>query len=424
MALGDLFGMGMNPAMAEYLGPDQLKALQNQSLLAAGLGILTANAPGPEPKSLGTALAAGFGAGSQNYSNGVNNMVQQQLVAQKLREAKRAMEFQEIEKNILLGGQPGAAGQAPADGSALAAPANPQLSKAATYRKLAEVAMMQGATDKAKAYNDMADRLDPRPEWGTPVKVTGPDGRPMMVQFDKLGNAKPVQGYGPAVDLPSEVTAVEYVNGRPIAGTGAAGMADLKQYNESKAARTNTNVNVNNTPEKKGEEKYWEALGKQLPELEAQAVQADRTNKTLQTLVDTSRKGTYTGMLAPGAIGASQFLQSFGFDAGDKLANSREFQATSNLLVLDFMAASGGARGFTESESKILYDAFPKIIDSPQARERIAKMLLTRNNRIIEEYKAAKGQFESGIGRQLPGRDIGPSTIAPAPKKSLQEIFK
>ena len=39
-------------------------------------------------------------------------------------------------------------------------------------------------------------------EMSTPFEVTGPDGKPMLVQQDKQGNIKPVQGYKPKGDAP------------------------------------------------------------------------------------------------------------------------------------------------------------------------------------------------------------------------------
>lgn len=204
---------------------------------------------------------------------------------------------------------------------------------------------------------------------------------------------------------PSEaIRDIEYLFGNSLAGSGSTGFENLKAYNESKSSKVNVNTGIN-----KGEEAYWSELGKNLPALESQAMSANRTNESLATLIDLGNKKTFTGGLAPGAIGATQFLSSIGLNVKpETLANTREFQAQSNILVLDFMGAMGGARGFSKEESAILYDAFPKIVDSPQARERIATMLIARNNRIIRDYNTTRDQFEKGVGKSLASPRILP----------------
>jgi hypothetical protein len=244
----------------------------------------------------------------------------------------------------------------------------PRSANAKKYFQAAKYYATSGRADLAKKYHDIGISLDPNPE--------------------------------------DAVRTLEYL-GYNVEGTETKGLDLLKQLNESKTSKT-TITNVNG-PQGKGDEKYWESLAKTIPEKEAQAVAANRTNLALRDMIELNNKGTFSGMLAPGAIGATQFLQSFGMNpAEDKLANTREFQASANILVLDFMGAMGGARGFSKEESAILYDAFPKIIDDPKARARIAKMLVTRNNRIIDEYKALTRQYEGGGGRPLPKVQVEP----------------
>jgi hypothetical protein len=162
-------------------------------------------------------------------------------------------------------------------------------------------------------------------------------------------------------------------------------------------------------PEKGATDAMWTEVGKELPKLATQARAANQTNQALSNLVEMGEKKTFSGLLAPGQIGASQFLTSFGVKvAPETLANSRTFQAASNVLVLDFMASMGGARGFSKEESAILYDAFPKIIDDPKSRTRIANMLIDRNNRIIDEFKTTKSSFEQATKTKTPFQDVQP----------------
>lgn len=248
---------------------------------------------------------------------------------------------------------------------------NTRKTNAMKYFQAAQYYAQRGDGDTAKKYHDIGISLDPNPS--------------------------------------QEIRDLEYL-GFNMAGTGDSGFNYIKQYNESKSPKTNVNVN---SGIQKGEEAYWSTLGKNLPELESQAMAAARTNEALQSMIDLGNKKTFTGPLAPTAIGATQFLNSFGLNVKpETLANTREFQAQANILVLDFMGAMGGARGFSKEESAILYDAFPKIIDSPQARERIARMLMARNNRLIRDYNTMRGQFEGGIGKPLASPRISPSEPA------------
>jgi hypothetical protein len=57
------------------------------------------------------------------------------------------------------------------------------------------------------------------------------------------------------------------------------------------------------------------------------------------------------------------------------------------------MASNGGARGFTEKETAILQDAFPKIVDSPQARQQIASLLRNRAKKDVDDYNSAVNTY-------------------------------
>lgn len=144
----------------------------------------------------------------------------------------------------------------------------------------------------------------------------------------------------------------------------------------------------------KGSQLGQELFLKKIDTLSGPATSANRIVNQVAAMEDATKKGTFTGALAPNAVGAAQFLSSFGIDVKpDTLANSRAFQAASNQLVLDFMAANGGARGFTEKETAILQDAFPKIVDSPQARTQIASLLRRRAKQDVTDYNRAVETF-------------------------------
>ena len=151
-----------------------------------------------------------------------------------------------------------------------------------------------------------------------------------------------------------------------------------------------TVVNLDTKGSQLGQELYL----KKIDSLEAPARNAGRILNQVNAMDKATEGGTFKGSMAPTAVGAAQFLESFGIKVKpDVLANTRAFQAASNQLVLDFMAANGGARGFTEKETAILQDAFPKIIDSPDARRQIADLLRNRALQDVEDYNFAVGEF-------------------------------
>jgi len=239
-------------------------------------------------------------------------------------------------------------------------PPGDRKSRAMQYFRAAQMFAMRGDAETAKKYHDMGMQFDPNPS--------------------------------------QEILDLEYL-GFDLQGTEQAGFDRLAQLNQSKVAGS----------ENVAEKSYFDSLGKNMVPLEIQARKAQQTNDQLARLDELNDQKTFRGILAPGQIGASQFFTSLGFDIKpDTLANSREFQAASNILVLDFMAAMGGARGFSKEESAILYDAFPKIIDSPQARSRIIRMLQRRNNDLINEYNGVRAEFERAIKRKLPTPELRP----------------
>jgi hypothetical protein len=151
-------------------------------------------------------------------------------------------------------------------------------------------------------------------------------------------------------------------------------------------------VNLDTKGSQLGQELYL----RKIDSLEGPARNAGRILGQVNAMDEATKRGTFTGSMAPTAIGAAQFLSSFGLQVKPEiLANSRAFEAASSRLVLDFMAANGGARGFTEKETAILQDAFPKIVDSPEARQQIAELLRDKALQDVEDYNFALEQFKT-----------------------------
>lgn len=207
-----------------------------------------------------------------------------------------------------------------------------------------------------------------------------------LVQFGKRGGKRET-GYAtpPKATTPTELS-------RLITERNALPQNDPQRaiYDDAiRKATTSAPAAVVNL-DTKGSQLGQELFIKKIDALSTPATNANRIINQVGAMEDATKKGTFTGAMAPNAVGAAQFLSSFGIDVKpDILANSRAFQAASNQLVLDFMASNGGARGFTEKETAILQDAFPKIVDSPEARQQIATLLRNRAKKDVADYNQA-----------------------------------
>jgi hypothetical protein len=200
-----------------------------------------------------------------------------------------------------------------------------------------------------------------------------------LVQFGKRGGRRDTGLKAPVKTPEPTTTQRDYDFAKSQGYTGS-----FEDFRRSSAPSTVVNLDT------KGSALGQELYLKKIDQLSGPATSANRIVNQVSAMDEATKRGTFTGAMAPNAVGAAQFLSSFGIDVNPEvLANTRAFQAASNQLVLDFMASNGGARGFTEKETAILQDAFPKIVDSPQARQKIASLLRNRAKKDVQDYNQA-----------------------------------
>jgi hypothetical protein len=261
--LGDMFGGGS--ALDEYMTPEQRAQLQNQGVMAAAMQLLASSGPSRTPVGLGQALGEAYGAGQKGYTAAQQNLLQSMSMKQKMDEAKAAKGMQANVSTFL-------AQKAPEGVDA-------KEFKAQQYMKLAD---LYAATnpDQANKFFDMAQKLTPvadkpvgepfraadgkyyqRTESGA-VKLFGagavtpaakPQGEPKMqlvggvpkmVQYYEDGSRQVLEGVSQYNAPSPDVTNLEYLTGESLAGTGAAGVAEVKDYKKS-GAGGGTTVSVN-----------------------------------------------------------------------------------------------------------------------------------------------------------------------------------
>jgi hypothetical protein len=215
--LGNMFSGG-DSELEKLLTAKQKEQLGLQSSLAAAAALLQASGRGPQRIGLGQALGGALQAGQSAYEKGTTNAFQQMLLSEKLKEGRRAQDLQTKVAGILTGPAPTALSP---EMQALAAPgmqAGPTVAraelaasiqppsanelKAGQYQQIADVYAAQGKSEDAKRYQEMSERLNPRPEIvGQPIEVTDTKGNPILVQQYKDGSVKTMTGYGPKRDV-------------------------------------------------------------------------------------------------------------------------------------------------------------------------------------------------------------------------------
>ena len=212
--LGNLFGGGGVPTgLDALLTEDQRKLLGRNAALSAAGALLQASGRSAVPISMGQALGSALQAGQQGYQQARASSFQDLLLGQKLQEAANAQKLQAQVAGILT--KPTTA--LSPEMQALAAPgmqAGPTVAraelaasipqpsageiKAGQYQQIADIYAAQGKSEDAKRYQEMAEKLNPKPEiTGQPFEVTDPKGNPLLVQQYKDGTVKTMQGFGP-----------------------------------------------------------------------------------------------------------------------------------------------------------------------------------------------------------------------------------
>jgi len=171
---------------------------------------------------------------SQMQSAQSRSQYQQQLLALKKRQADATATYQQgMQSNfddngaVVPGGgevlptdnlpDPGAGEWGPPAGApagpmpgAQAGPPNPMKIRADRYRKAAEFAARHGRSEDAKRYADIANSFDPivQEEWSQPQTAIVA-GKPVLVQFNKAGGQRIVEGIDPRRNLTAPQASAE-----------------------------------------------------------------------------------------------------------------------------------------------------------------------------------------------------------------------
>jgi hypothetical protein len=218
--LRNAVGGGGDSEIEKLLSSKQKDQLNMQATLAAAAQLLQAGGRSSQRIGLGQALGSALQAGQGAYEKGTTSAVQNLLLGEKLREGQRARDLQTQVAGVLTKAptvlspeqqalrapvsEAGPFGPKVARAELAAniqAPSANEL-KAGQYQQIADIYASQGRSEDAKRYQEMSERLNPRPEIvGQPIEVTDTKGNPILVQQYKDGSVKTMTGYGPKRDV-------------------------------------------------------------------------------------------------------------------------------------------------------------------------------------------------------------------------------
>ena len=181
---GLLFGNAPSSGLEGYLDPEQLRRMQQQGVMQAAMALLKASGPSTQRVGLGQALGEAYGAGQAGYQQAQQQGIAGLLTKQKMEEAKRNQELQQTVGTFL--GQQAPEGVSPTE------------FKAQQYMKLADIYAARNP-EQASKFFDMAQKLTPvrAKVSGQPFEVSGPEGKPILVQQNEYGDITTMQGFGP-----------------------------------------------------------------------------------------------------------------------------------------------------------------------------------------------------------------------------------
>jgi len=289
--LGGLLFGGADSGLNEYLSREQQKQMQSQALMSAAMSLLKNSGWTTQPVSIGQALGSAYEAGTAGYQGAQKNAIEQLMTKQKLDEYKRQVADQEAYSNMFaqmptagaamtpeqalsvgggqvgptpqraaMIGQPMPAGTATTGGMPALNPMQRSILARMTPKegraellKLAQPPEITGQAFKGadgKYYymtkqGPIPASIEPADlgaeEFGAPQPQVV-NGQIQMVQYNKKGESRVVQGAMPYEAQSPDIRAVEYIQGRPLAGTGEAGIANVGQYRQQIAPKNVVNV--------------------------------------------------------------------------------------------------------------------------------------------------------------------------------------
>ena len=312
--LGNMFGGGGDSELEKLLTAKQREQLGLQSTLSAAAALLQASGRSPQRIGLGQALGGALQAGQGAYEKGSAGAFQNLLLGAKLKGMQEETAGNEAYRKLFAGPAetPLTSAQAALMAPVSAAgPVGPTMARAQLAQQMPaqtatpgivsslnpEMRRILGGMTRKEGQPELLKIGMAQTEFGKPESmVIG--GKPVMVQYNKLGQSRIVEGVSSIAEaefgegrpevrdgktvmvqynklgqsriatgaMPYEaqspdIRAVEYISGAPLAGTGRAGIGQVGEYRQQIAPKTTVNVPVDMTGGQKGFENEMKLSG-------------------------------------------------------------------------------------------------------------------------------------------------------------------
>ena len=376
--IGDIFGGGMGATptgINALLSEEQRKLLGRNAAMSAAAALLQASGRSRTPISMGQALGSALQAGQQGYQQAQSGAFNQLLLEQKIKEMQQETAGNEAWRKLLAPQDrppvltPSQA--ALAAPMSIAGPVGPTMARADLAAQMPVPTAAPGAsgvfgslTPEQRAIIAGMPRKEGMPEvlkiaaaqadFGKPEPMVV-NGQVKMMQFNKLGQSKEYTGATPYEAQSPDIRAVEYISGKPLAGTGTAGIGQVGEYRKQIAPTTKVDVKL-----PPGQSQFLAGAGtetiKVLGDLTAGARSANETLINVEKMLPALDKA----ILGPAAdyrtamLRIGQQLGVAGADANEQLANTRIVVQGLAQQELDAAAQMRGQGSLTEGERGIL----------------------------------------------------------------------
>ena len=265
--LGNLFGGGGDSELEKLLTTKQKEQLGLQSTMAAAAALLQASGRSPQRIGLGQALGSALQAGQGAYEKGMTGAFGNLVTAAKLKEMQREANRQTAFTNLFSNATPtgltpaqaslaapvetaGRVGPTPDRAALMSAAPAPQQGGPFSFLSQTQRALLSGMKPE-QGLPEILKMSQAAEEYGPPTPVVM-NGKTVMVQYNKQGQPRIAQGVMPYEAQSPDIRAVEYISGRPLAGTGQPGIEDVGRYRQQIATRVDVKPVIDMTGGQKG----------------------------------------------------------------------------------------------------------------------------------------------------------------------------
>ena len=405
--LGNLFGGGGDSELEKLLTAKQKEQLGLQSTMAAAAALLQASGRSPQRIGLGQALGSALQAGQGAYEKGMTGAFGNLVTAAKLKEMQRealaneayAKQFTSPAETPLTSAQ--AALAAPVS---VAGPAGPTIAHAQLAEQMpvptATPGIVSSLNPEMRRILSGMTRKEGQPEllkigmaqteFGKPEPMVV-NGQVKMMQFNKLGQSREYTGATPYEAQSPDIRAVEYISGKPLAGTGTAGIGQVGEYRKQIAPTTKVDVKL-----PPGQSQFVAGAGTETIKVLGELTQGARSANDTLINVEKMLPALDKAILGPAAdyrttmLRIGQQLGVAGADANEQLANTRIVVQGLAQQELDAAAQMRGQGSLTEGERGILRRAAAgdQTLSAAEIRQALASAQKTARYRLAtqEDY--------------------------------------